>query len=170
MANMTRKQWSTIIVLLIVTVTLYLYDRIYYRDTVAFLVPINIEGDIPIRRDAFGRGEFGARRNGGRTHKGLDILAKIGTPVRAVRSGRVFIGDVPDGIGKYVKIIHSDSLVTRYGHLSKINVRRGRKVRQGDIIGEAGKTGNANHRLIRPHIHFEVRKKGKPVNPLEYLE
>lgn len=167
---MTKKQWSAIIVLLIVTSTLYFYDRIYYRDAVPFSTPIIIKRKIPVRRDTFGKGGFGAPRNGGRTHEGLDILAKIGTPVKAVKSGRVFVGDVLGGIGKYVKIIHPGSLVTRYGHLSKISVRRGRKVRQGDIIGEAGKTGNASHKLIKPHVHFEVMKNGKPVDPLEYLE
>lgn len=167
---MARKRWSAVIALSIVIIIVYAHDRIYYRDPIPFLAPINIDGDIPIRCDKFGGGEFGAFRKDGRAHKGLDILAEVGTPARAAKSGRAAVGDVPDGMGKYVRIKHPGGLITIYGHLSKINVGRWQKVRQGDIVGEVGKTGNANHPAIMPHLHFEVRKDRRPIDPLDYLE
>ncbi len=167
---MVKKRWLAVIGLSIVIVIVYAHDRTYYRDTVPFLAPINFDGDVPIRCDELGDGEFGASRKGGRTHKGLDILAEVGAPARAAKSGWVAVGNVPDGMGKYVRIRHRGGLVTIYGHLSKINVRRWQKVRQGDIVGETGKTGNANHPAIVPHLHFEVRNHGSSVDPLGYLE
>ena len=137
----------------------------------AFLSPIATEGKIPIRSDIFGDGHFGAKREGGtRRHKGLDIKAGIGKPVLASKSGAVETGWVRNGMGKYVRIKHQRGYSTIYGHLSKITVEDNQWVWQADKIGAVGKTGNANHRRIQPHLHFEIRYLNKHLDPLEYLQ
>ncbi len=147
-----------------------LKDKIFFADKFVFLSPIDYSGDIPIRRDDYGDGSFGAKRGRGRrSHLGIDILAEVGTPVRAVKSGIVLNAERNHGMGKYVEISHREGLVTIYGHLSRIMVKRGQRVKQGEIIGEVGKTGNANRRLILPHLHFEIRKFGSPLDPVNYL-
>jgi murein DD-endopeptidase MepM/ murein hydrolase activator NlpD len=73
------------------------------------------------------------------------------------------------GMGNYIILRHPSNTITIYGHLSKIYVRRNQLIRQGDVIGSVGKTGNANYRDIQPHLHFEVRKNGVPEDPLQYL-
>ncbi len=148
----------------------FLRDRLIPQDKYEFLSPIDYSGDIPIRRDDYGDGSFGARRGRGRRyHLGIDILAKIGAPIRAAKSGIVLNAERNHGMGKYVEIQHRDGLITIYGHLSKILVRKGQRVSQGQIIGKVGKTGNAWRRLILPHLHFEVRKFGMPQDPVDYL-
>ncbi|MFH1655748.1 MAG: M23 family metallopeptidase [Candidatus Omnitrophota bacterium] len=139
-----------------------------YINKVKCLVPI--ESEIKIRNDMYGDGHFAVRRNGGRKHNGVDLLAKTGTPVLAARSGWVINAEQKRGMGKYVEIRHSDKLVTIYGHLSKILVKKGQRVRQGQIIGEVGKTGNANYRRMHAHLHFEIRKDKIPQNPTEYFQ
>ncbi len=136
----------------------------------AFLSPIALEGKIPIRSDIFGDGHFGARRGGGtRRHKGLDIRADIGEPVLASKSGTAKTGWVSNGMGKYVRIGHRGNYCTIYSHLSKITVKDNQWVWQGDKIGELGKTGNANHRGMQPHLHFEIRYKNKYLDPLKII-
>jgi len=73
-------------------------------------------------------------------------------------------------MGNYVVIRHSLNLVSIYGHLSQIFVTKNQFVRQGGIIGSVGKTGNARHPGIQPHLHFEIKKNGIPQDPLEYLK
>jgi len=141
----------------------------YFIDKKFFISPIEYSNNIPIREDAFGDGDFGAKRSGRRLHLGVDILAKIGTPVYAAKSGLVINAESNKGMGNYVEILHRGGLVTIYGHLSQINVYQGQRVRQGDKVGEVGKTGNAKNRLILPHLHFEVRKFGIPQDPMFYL-
>jgi murein DD-endopeptidase MepM/ murein hydrolase activator NlpD len=149
----------------------YIYNfKLFPSDKFEFLSPIDYSGDIPIRRDDYGDGTFGARRGRGRrTHLGIDILAEVGTPVRAAKSGVVLNAERNHGMGKYVEIKHRQGLVTIYGHLSKIFVHKGERVKQGQIIGSVGKTGNANRRLILAHLHLEVRKLGMPQDPVDYL-
>lgn len=118
-----------------------------------------------IRNDLRGNGDFGAKRKNGRSHSGIDILAKVGTPVYAAKSGIAFPGNVPTGYGKYVMIYHPDGFQTIYGHLSSYKVRPTQKVRQGELIGYTGKTGNAVYRSIQPHLHFEIRERGEPCDP-----
>jgi murein DD-endopeptidase MepM/ murein hydrolase activator NlpD len=141
----------------------------YFLDRKPFLSPIYFSSNIPIREDAFGEGDFGAKRKGRRLHLGVDILATIGTPVYAAKCGLVINAETNSGLGMYVEILHHDGLVTIYGHLSKIDVYQGQRVCQGDKIGAVGKTGNARNRLILPHLHFEVRKYGMPQDPILYL-
>lgn len=123
-----------------------------------------------IRNDAFGEGEFGAKRSNGRSHAGIDILAPVGTPVFASKSGTAFCGNVPAGYGKYVMIYHPDGYVTLYGHLSAWALVSPQKVRRGDLIGFVGKTGNAQNREMQPHLHFEIKKEGEPLDPDKLLK
>ena len=97
-------------------------------------------------------------------HEGLDICAPKGTPVYATADGRVKFAGWEKGFGKVVVIDHI-WFETRYAHLNEIKVRKGQRVRRGDIIGTCGRTG----RTTGPHLHYEVRIAGKPVNPRNYI-
>ena len=143
---------------------------IYYADKVYFLCPILYKNGMIIRSDSRGDGLFAAKRSGSRLHDGIDLLADIGTPVAASRCGIVVSATRNKGMGSYVIIRHPGNLVTIYGHLSEICVTKNKFIRQGEVIGKVGKTGNANYRDIQPHLHFEVRNNGSPQDPLEYLE
>jgi len=114
--------------------------------------------------------KFGYRKDpmgGGKSfHPGIDIAAPLETPVRAARDGKVvFAGWLKRG-GGTIFIRHSYGFETRYLHLSKIEVRRGERVRQGQIIGKVGSTGHSTG----PHLHFEIRKRGTPLDPLKFLK
>ena len=101
----------------------------------------------------------------GRLHAGVDIPLAEGTPLRAADSGTVAIAGWVGGYGNYTCIQHSGSLSTCYGHQSSIGVSVGQSVSQGQVIGNSGNTGNSTG----PHLHFEVRINGNPVDPLGYL-
>jgi len=118
-----------------------------------------------IRSDAKGDGAYQAPRSGGRLHRGVDLSAPMGSPVRAVRSGRVIEQGTHRGLGRYVVLDHGGGMVTLYAHMSDTLVRSGERVRQGQQVGAIGKTGNAGHRLIDPHVHFEVHLYGEAVDP-----
>ena len=125
---------------------------------------------LTIRNDALGEGDYGAKRRNGRFHAGVDILASVGTPVYASKSGLAFFGNVPTGYGRYIMIYHPDGFQSFYGHLTNWAIPPVKKVRKGELIGFVGKTGNASNRLMQPHLHFEIRKNGIPQDPLEYLD
>ncbi len=118
-----------------------------------------------LREDSYGKGAFGASRNHGRTHEGIDILAAPGEPVVASKSGRAAVTRDTKGYGNYVEISHPDELKTRYAHLSAILIREGDWVRQGQRIAQTGKTGNAANPHIAPHLHFEIRSQNGALNP-----
>ncbi len=103
----------------------------------------------------------------GRMHKGIDIAAPIGTPIVAAADGEVvFAGWNSGGYGNLVDIRHADGSLTRYAHNSRVLVKRGQKVRQGQLISEMGSTG----RSTGPHLHFEIRMPGKgAINPKAML-
>lgn len=102
----------------------------------------------------------------GRKHAGVDIASPMGTPVKAAKSGRVLLAkNTYGGYGRLVIIDHGDGITTRYAHNSKILVKKGQVVEQGDAIAKVGSTGHSTG----PHLHFEIRKKNKPQNPLYYL-
>lgn len=97
-------------------------------------------------------------------HSGVDMVARY-VPVTASREGVVTFVGVAGGYGKLIKIKHPNGYETRYAHLRKIYVKKGQRVKQGQSLGESGMSG----RVTGPHLHFEVRKNGKPVNPMKYL-
>ncbi len=135
-----------------------------------YVSPITaLQDRLVLRSDRYGKGYFGASRSGGRIHAGIDIKASVGSPVMASKSGRVFFAGDDPGYGHYVEIHHPDGLLTRYAHLSEIQVTEGEWVHQGRIIGATGKTGNADQAAITPHLHFEIKYQNCPLNPLDKL-
>jgi murein DD-endopeptidase MepM/ murein hydrolase activator NlpD len=113
---------------------------------------------------------FGSRRNPFRKrssefHTGQDIAAPWGTPVAATADGTVEFAGRMSGYGQVVVVDHGDGVHTRYGHLSRIDVRIGQLLRGGDQVGRVGLTG----RSTGPHLHYEVRIGEEPVNPMAYL-
>jgi murein DD-endopeptidase MepM/ murein hydrolase activator NlpD len=98
-------------------------------------------------------------------HPGVDIDAKFGQPVVATADGVVEYAGWYKTYGEAVIIDHKDDYQTLYGHLSKIRVKEGQGVKAGDIIGYAGSTG----RSTGPHLHYEVIKDGKTVDPANYI-
>lgn len=158
------------LLLLLIVLPVFLGTSFYFLDKQYFFCPIDYKGDIIVRNDSRGEGFFAAERSGMRLHEGIDLFAGVGTPVFASRLGIVAAAKSNRGMGNYVVLKHLGNLSTIYGHLSRIYVRKGVFVRQGQIIGAVGKTGNAHYRSIQPHLHFEVRKKGIPVDPLQYLQ
>ncbi|HEX8551648.1 MAG TPA: peptidoglycan DD-metalloendopeptidase family protein [Abditibacteriaceae bacterium] len=98
-------------------------------------------------------------------HTGQDIAAGQGTPFRAAREGRVLWSGWKKAYGNTVIIDHGDGTQSLYGHASKLGVRAGQPVRAGEYIGNVGSTGYSTG----PHLHFEVRKNGRPVNPRAYV-
>lgn len=94
-------------------------------------------------------------------HKGIDLAAPTGTPIESVGDGTVVDARWNGGYGKYIKIKHSAGYETIYGHLSKIGVKKGQKVQQGELIGAVGSTGNSTG----PHLHYELHFNGSIVHP-----
>jgi murein DD-endopeptidase MepM/ murein hydrolase activator NlpD len=101
----------------------------------------------------------------GRLHAGIDLAAPTGTAIRAADTGQVALAGWYGGYGNYTCIAHTRTLTTCYGHQSRILVQKGDVVRQGQVIGAVGSTGHSTG----PHLHFEVRIGGKPVDPMGYL-
>ena len=101
----------------------------------------------------------------GRLHAGVDIAVPSGTPVHAAKSGKVLIAGWVSGYGNYTCIGHGGGLSTCYGHQASIGVSVGQSVSQGQVIGYSGCTGHC----FGPHVHFETRINGVPVNPMGYL-
>jgi len=100
-----------------------------------------------------------------RKHPGIDFAAKPGTPIYAAADGVVKLAKYNGGYGNCVFIDHLYGFETRYGHMQKILVRHGQRVKRGDKIGLVGKTGIAT----APHLHFEVHFRGNEVNPRHYF-
>ena len=101
----------------------------------------------------------------GRMHEGIDIAVPTGTPVAAAASGTVITAGWLGGYGNLVVIDHGNGLATAYGHNSSVTVGVGQSVAQGQAIAYSGSTGHSTG----PHVHFEVRVNGSPVDPLGYL-
>ncbi len=112
---------------------------------------------------------FGSRKDPftGRkaVHGGLDFRARRGSTVVATASGKVIKASRSGGYGKLVEIDHGGDITTRYAHLSKIKVRVGQKITRGTRIGNVGSTG----RSTGPHLHYEVRRNGRVLNPIHYI-
>lgn len=103
---------------------------------------------------------------GGDWHPGIDIAVEYGTPVVATADGEVAFSGWYSGYGKMVQIDHGDGIVTLYGHNSTLLVEVGQYVHKGQVIAYAGSTGASTG----PHVHYEVRLNGTPVNPANYLQ
>jgi len=98
-------------------------------------------------------------------HTGMDFTSPQGTPIYATGNGKVIRADNRStGYGKHVRIDHGFGYVTLYAHLSKYNVRRGKKVKRGDVIGYVGSTGRSQ----APHLHYEVRYNKRKINPINF--
>ena len=113
---------------------------------------------------------FGYRRdpfNGhAAMHAGIDFKGPIGSPIYAAADGRVTFAGVRSGYGNAIEITHGNGMLTRYAHLSRIDVKVGQAVAAGSTIGGLGNTG----RSTGPHLHFEVRINDRAVNPRPFLE
>jgi murein DD-endopeptidase MepM/ murein hydrolase activator NlpD len=97
-----------------------------------------------------------------RFHAGVDLGAAAGTPIVAAADGKVMSAGWAGGYGQAVEIAHAGGIETKYGHMSRIAAHSGELVRRGQVIGYVGSTGLSTG----PHLHFEVMKNGRPVNPL----
>ena len=119
----------------------------------------------PLKYAANITSRFGKRRHPvlgyTRMHKGVDYGVPTGTPIWSVGEGRILRAGLNGGYGKFVEIKHANGWVSRYAHLSRIDVKRGQKVKQKDIIGAVGSTGMSTG----PHLHYELLREGKHVNP-----
>ncbi|MFH1594597.1 MAG: M23 family metallopeptidase [Candidatus Omnitrophota bacterium] len=176
---MRRTLKAIAVLCLIVLVILYIKNHLFpfciRIKEPFFAIPVQLSEDdkialeIPIRNDKYGEGGFGAKRRGGRTHNGIDILAEMRRPVFAAKSGWAKGYEVEGGYGKLVVIEHYDGTQTRYGHLHEKHIDVRQWVWQGEQIGTVGKSGNANSKGLLPHLHFEIRDKGKPLDPVKEL-
>src|SRR5689334_21201431 len=136
------------------------YPRAWQKNTMPAIWPVNgrLLSHFGDRQDPFsGEGAF---------HSGVDISATMRTPVRAAADGIVEHAEWSSGgYGRLVVIDHGNGTQTWYAHLSGFEVIPGQEIRRGEILGYSGASG----RVTSPHLHFEVRRQGNPVNPYPYL-
>ena len=154
-----------------VSVELENYKSLYldiqrYKDRLEYIPAIT-----PLTSDSYYISSYFGYRNdpftdSERYHSGIDLAANRGTPVRASGKGKViYAGYSQGGYGNVIKIDHGYGFVTLYAHLNKISVNKGDTVTRGFIIGQVGSTG----RSTGPHLHYELQRNGKAVNPLKYM-
>ena len=98
-------------------------------------------------------------------HEGIDISTSRGEPVLATADGTVLLSGWAGEYGRAIEIVHNDRYITLFGHLQETLVKEGQVVKRGDRVGLVGSSG----RSTAPHLHYEVRVDGRPVNPLEYI-
>ena len=135
------------------------YPHLWLVNTVPSLWPVDgrLRGHFGRRTDPFsGEGAF---------HPGVDIIAPTGTPVRATADGVVQLAEFVRGYGRLVVIDHGNGFQTYYAHLSRFAVVAGQEIRRGELVGNVGASG----RVTAPHLHYEVRRLGNPINPYSYL-
>jgi len=101
----------------------------------------------------------------GAFHTGVDLSAAVGTAVKAAADGVISVAEFYGGYGRLVVVDHGNGMQTYYAHLSRINVIPGQEVRRGQIVGLSGASG----RVTSPHLHYEVRQGGTPINPYIFL-
>lgn len=99
-------------------------------------------------------------------HKGIDIAARVGTPVQTPYNGSVLDVGTTDRLGKYIRVRHMDGFVTLYAHLSEVKVKATENVYSGSTIGLSGKSGA----VTGPHLHFGIFRNGKPIDPESYID
>ncbi len=141
------------------------YDT--YLNRIAYNISYTPLG-MPFNGDITSR--FGTRENpfdgaGVETHKGLDIRAPFGAPVKSMAKGEVIYAGPRGGFGNCIMLKHGNGFETLYGHLSKILVTVGQKIEIGQQIGNVGSTG----RSTGPHLHYEVHQNGQKINPESFL-
>jgi lipoprotein NlpD len=117
--------------------------------------------DWPLRGVLYGR--FG--KKGREPHDGIDLAAPAGTPIKTAQEGTVLYAGEQRGYGLIVIVQHTNGLITLYAHNRDLRVKTGQTVRRSQVIATVGESG----RTSGPHLHFEVRLDGKPVDPLDYL-
>lgn len=100
-----------------------------------------------------------------RMHKGVDLAAPSDSPIRAVKEGRVIFADNYKGYGKLIVVMHEGGFSTHYGHCKELVAHIGDTVKAGEIIAKVGSTGHSTG----PHLHFEIRRDGKAVDPGRYI-
>lgn len=112
---------------------------------------------------------FGGRNSpvgrGYQLHKGLDISNRAGTPIVATADGTVLMASPDGAYGNSVEVDHGGGIVTKYAHMQRYIVKPGQWVTRGEVLGYVGTTG----RTTGPHLHYEVRLNGVPVNPMRYI-
>ena len=150
--------------LIVGAVGMWAASQLPYVNWTRFMPPID-ERPLQIRQDAKGDGRYLSPRSGHRRHRGVDLSAPMGSPVRAMRSGTVVQVGRHRGLGWFIELEHPGRLTSLYAHLDTTSVEVGKRVKQGEAIGTIGKTGNARSRMIQPHLHFEVWKGGRPIDP-----
>ena len=100
-----------------------------------------------------------------RLHAGMDFSAKTGTPIYATGDGKIFkVSKTRKGYGNYVIIDHGYGYKTLYAHMSKFIVKKGQSVKRGETIGFVGNTGTS----VAPHLHYEVHKNGRKIDPVNF--
>ncbi|SLN17589.1 M23 family metallopeptidase [Roseisalinus antarcticus] len=119
--------------------------------------------DVPVKASFRYTSGFGMRW--GRMHNGTDFAAPVGTPIYSTADGVVTHAGWSSGYGRLIKIQHEFGIETRYAHLNRIRVNVGERVSRGERIGDMGNSG----RSTGPHLHYEVRIGGRPVNPMIYI-
>jgi len=120
----------------------------------------NLVSGFGVRINPFHKGKY--------HHDGIDIALPKGTEVLATGNGRVVNfshSTIEAGLGNYIEIDHGNGIITRYSHLDQINVTWGQKVKQGQVIGLSGSSGGS----VAPHLHYDVIKNGKNLDPLTYI-
>ena len=133
-------------------------DIKYLKENYSFIVPVTGTVTSPY-------GEREATEVVSANHKGIDIGANEGTAIYASMEGTVKVSSEEGEYGKHIDIVNGDVL-TRYAHCSKLLVKEGDKVKQGDKIAEVGSTGNSTG----PHLHFEIRIEDRTINPSDIID
>ena len=123
------------------------------------LKKIYVTSPYGFRNDPFKKDKIGF-------HHGVDLSGKIGNYISSSNYGRVVFSGKNGGYGLMVMISHYDNILTIYGHLSKIYVATGSYVKRGELIGEVGSTGKSTG----PHLHFEVRRNNRSIDPIFFIE
>ena len=123
--------------------------------------------DWPVYEARMTRGYFHkAKKRRGRPHWGIDLASHKGTPILAAHDGLViYVGREFRGFGRLIMVEGRNGFATLYAHLSRSRVRVGERVKQGQKIGDMGNTG----RSTGVHLHFEIRRRSGPIDPLQYL-
>jgi len=135
------------------------FGRRWHRNVLPSLWPVDgqLLSSFGKREDPFS-GE-------GALHTGVDLKAPTGTPVRVAADGMVVRAEYFGGYGRLVVVDHGNGITTYYAHLNRFHVIPGQEIRRGESVGTVGSTG----RVTAPHLHYEVRIAGTPVNPSRYL-